>query len=444
VSVRQLVTGKSIFGDVLGNSIAGNGRNWVGPAKPVVPEPNRSERPRDWRDLFVDEVVPAGTGNRLMQYAQAADDAFAAPYMEMALQSSRKQDQEVARVVAGNRQREARTNAAQLANMDSGEFWGKMAQGGLNSLQAGLQQLGRGVSDSAGAVRESMASGRGAFTNSAQARANLERIDPPLKTFDLELMTAGAGGAVARGAVALGNGVKAYGNALMQLGTDAARYGVGPAIGLNLGVTSTTTALIGEGLYAAGGVPTPFGAEVSAAGVATRGAVGPAAGVHPDLWAAVTGGVNQPAITRALRQSGSAEGAAVAKLLKRGNVELEVSGRTLSIPQGGEYFPGTNKIVVYEKYAGDAKSAAGLVAHETEHFLQGLTARQYANGATALQAELGAYAIQRRVDRKFFLQTDDSVMKYLVDSPLYPHINQSTVDSFRDAGQPYARYLGAK
>ncbi|PHV10105.1 TNT domain-containing protein [Chitinimonas sp. BJB300] len=53
------MTGKSIFGDVLGNSIAGNGRNWVGPAKPVVPEPNRSERPRDWRDLFTDEVVPA-------------------------------------------------------------------------------------------------------------------------------------------------------------------------------------------------------------------------------------------------------------------------------------------------------------------------------------------------------------------------------------------------
>ncbi|MGQ5525288.1 hypothetical protein ACUHMQ_18780, partial [Chitinimonas sp. PSY-7] len=47
------------FGDVLGNSIAGNGRKWVEPAKPVVPEPNRSERPRDWRDLFDDEVVPA-------------------------------------------------------------------------------------------------------------------------------------------------------------------------------------------------------------------------------------------------------------------------------------------------------------------------------------------------------------------------------------------------
>ncbi|MGQ5522076.1 LysM peptidoglycan-binding domain-containing protein, partial [Chitinimonas sp. PSY-7] len=42
------------FGDVLGNSIAGNGRKWVEPAKPVVPEPNRSERPRDWRDLFDD------------------------------------------------------------------------------------------------------------------------------------------------------------------------------------------------------------------------------------------------------------------------------------------------------------------------------------------------------------------------------------------------------
>ncbi|MGQ5525605.1 pre-toxin TG domain-containing protein [Chitinimonas sp. PSY-7] len=58
------MTEKSIFGDVLGNSIARNNRQWVEPAKPVVPEPNRSEKPRNWRDLFDNEVVPvAPVGN---------------------------------------------------------------------------------------------------------------------------------------------------------------------------------------------------------------------------------------------------------------------------------------------------------------------------------------------------------------------------------------------
>ncbi|TSJ84657.1 hypothetical protein [Chitinimonas sp. BJB300] len=143
------------------------------------------------------------------------------------------------------------------------------------SRQSMLNRHKRGLSDSVGAMRESMASDRGTFSNSAQARAYLERIDPPLKTFDLELMTLGAGGLVTRGAVngavALGNGAKAYGNALIKLGTEAVQYGIKPALIMNWHVTAGTTAAFSEAAYLAGGVPTPFGAEVNAAGAGVRG-----------------------------------------------------------------------------------------------------------------------------------------------------------------------------
>lgn len=72
---------------------------------------------------------------------------------------------------------------------------------------------------------------------------------------------------------------------------------------------------------------------------------------------------------RALRQGGSTEGAAVAKLIKRGDVKVKFSDQTLVTPQGGLMPYGSNQMLIYRKYAGNPQQSAGLVAHETEHYL---------------------------------------------------------------------------
>ncbi|MGY8627963.1 LysM peptidoglycan-binding domain-containing protein [Chromobacterium violaceum] len=167
----------------------------------------------------------------------------------------------------------------------------------------------------------------------------------------------------------------------------------------------------------------------------------PAGVLHPDLWAAVNGEISSPSVIRALRQSNTVEGSAVAKLLKRGDVRLRISNDFLAVPQGGVMPFGSNEMIIYKHYAGTPQQAAGLVAHETEHFLQRLTPTMYASGSSALEAELAAYSVQRRVDPSFFLQTDHKAIEYIVKSPLYPQVNQSTADLFLQSGINYSKYL---
>lgn len=102
---------------------------------------------------------------------------------------------------------------------------------------------------------------------------------------------------------------------------------------------------------------------------------------------------------------------------------------------------GSNEMIIYRNYAGTPNQAARLVAHETEHFLQGLTPAQYANGSSALNAELAAYGVQRRVDPSFFLRTDHEAIEYIVKSPLYPQVNQSVADSILQSGINYTQRL---
>ncbi|MFB9246269.1 hypothetical protein, partial [Massilia antarctica] len=164
-------------------------------------------------------------------------------------------------------------------------------------------------------------------------------------------------------------------------------------------------------------------------------------GFHPDSWAAVNGQVNAPSVMRALRQSGTTEGAAVAKLLKRGDLKLELSDEMPTIPQGGLMPMGGDTMVIFKYYSGSPAQTAGLVAHEGEHFLQKMTPEQYANGPLALEKELAAYSVQRWVDKSFFLRTDQEAIEYLVKSPLYPQINQAAADKFMQAGMKYSKHL---
>jgi len=144
---------------------------------------------------------------------------------------------------------------------------------------------------------------------------------------------------------------------------------------------------------------------------------------------------------RALRQSDTVEGAAVAKLLKRGEIKINISDKILLAPQGGAMPFASNEMIIYRNYAGTPKQAAGLVAHEAEHFLQNLTPALYANGSSALKAELAAYGVQRRVDSSFFLRTDHEALEYILKSPLYPQVTQSVADSLLQSGINYTKRL---
>jgi hypothetical protein len=147
-------------------------------------------------------------------------------------------------------------------------------------------------------------------------------------------------------------------------------------------------------------------------------------------------------VIRELRQSGTIEGAAVAKLLKRNIVRAEFSDIELKVPRGGEQPYFTNVVKIYTRYAGNARHVAGLIVHETEHVLQRLTPRNYANGSVALKAELAAYKAQRSFEGVYAKYgTDAEVMGMLVASPLYPQITQSVVEAFVQSGSTYVTRL---
>ena len=181
--------------------------------------------------------------------------------------------------------------------------------------------------------------------------------------------------------------------------------------------------------------------SVGSLGLSSRALHSPSAGAIQGLIDVTSGEVNLSSITRALRESGTVEGAAVAKMLKRGIIKIKLSEVTLPIPRGGEMPFGSNEMILYRRYAGSPQQAAGLAAHEAEHFLQKLTLASYARGDLALQSELAAYSVQRRIDPTYFLGTDDKAIRFLVDSPVYPHITQRVADAFLESGIGYTTSL---
>ena len=120
---------------------------------------------------------------------------------------------------------------------------------------------------------------------------------------------------------------------------------------------------------------------------------------------------------RALRQSGSIEGAATAKLIKRGIVELNLMEAAPAswgkVQIGGVYF-GSNRANIVVSRAKNVMEAAGVASHEARHVMQRLTARTYRK-----IHEFEAYQWTKKVDRGFLL-TDEQIWDLI--NTHYPHV----------------------
>jgi len=94
------------------------------------------------------------------------------------------------------------------------------------------------------------------------------------------------------------------------------------------------------------------------------------AAIHPGRIAAESADASRASVMRALRAADTPEAHAVAKLLKRGKVDIEFLP-TDPLGQGawGRAPWGSKTVQVYLDKAGDSLNAAGIVAHETRHVL---------------------------------------------------------------------------
>lgn len=144
-------------------------------------------------------------------------------------------------------------------------------------------------------------------------------------------------------------------------------------------------------------------------------------GIHPDYWASVSGNINRPSIMKALRKNGSIEALATAKLIKRGDVNLKLMPTDIYGKGAAGRQPfGTKDILLSLDKISNPRQAAGFAAHETKHVLQKLTSQKYSQNV--LKYETEAYRWQRKVDKKFPLQSDSEVYELLKNSPLYPSV----------------------
>lgn len=133
--------------------------------------------------------------------------------------------------------------------------------------------------------------------------------------------------------------------------------------------------------------------------------------------------VNYDSIIRALRQSGSPEGYATSKLIKRGKVNMKILDNideykllykdrniypknTLGIKS---YY--SDDIFIFKDYAKNPMQAAGGVAHETKHWLQKLTPLKYKQNKLLFERE--AYNWTLAVDKNITkTMVEDLLIKY--------------------------------
>jgi RHS repeat-associated protein len=148
-----------------------------------------------------------------------------------------------------------------------------------------------------------------------------------------------------------------------------------------------------------------------------------AGGAHPGRQAAESPLVSEESVIRALRRSGSVEGAATAKAIRRGVVDLQlVSTDPFGGGAAGRAPWGTNRALVALDKVSSPQQAAGVAAHEAKHVLQGITPSTY-----RLRHEVEAYAWQRAVQPNLWLQTDADVWNFVFTSPLYRGVPPSVV-----------------
>ncbi|TWT34217.1 hypothetical protein [Blastopirellula retiformator] len=124
-------------------------------------------------------------------------------------------------------------------------------------------------------------------------------------------------------------------------------------------------------------------------------------------------------LLHSLRAADTVESRATAALIKRGKIRISISSneKFIQLPGGGrfrvggEYIPGTNRIRLYRGGIGSAERAAGIVVHESKHFLQkaGTTLNPYHRGL-----EFEAYMWQIQTDRG---------MGWMGQNEIWNHIN---------------------
>jgi RHS repeat-associated protein len=142
------------------------------------------------------------------------------------------------------------------------------------------------------------------------------------------------------------------------------------------------------------------------------------AAIHPGRIAAESADASRASVMRVLRAADTPEANAVAKLLKRGRVDIEFLP-TDPFGQGawGRAPWGSKTVQVYLDKAGDSLNAAGIVAHETRHVLDKFTAQTY-----TLLHELRAYQFQRNAG--FLSMTDDEILNFITTSELYRNVSR--------------------
>ena len=122
-----------------------------------------------------------------------------------------------------------------------------------------------------------------------------------------------------------------------------------------------------------------------------------------------------------LRKSNSIEGDAVAKLLKRGKINVVIRDQ-FSDGRGGAYFEYSRNINIYKKVklpSGEwvlqtPTSAAGFLAHETKHWID--------HGVRVKMDEVNAYMWQKAVDTNLKYTIND-ILGLLNTHPAYKHLN---------------------
>lgn len=119
---------------------------------------------------------------------------------------------------------------------------------------------------------------------------------------------------------------------------------------------------------------------------------------------------------RSLRSAGTPEASAVAKLLKRGSIDVDfLPTDPFGAGAAGRAPWGSRRVQVYLDQVPDPSSAAGIVSHETKHVLQKITPSTYRQ-----IHEFEAYQFQRRAG--FLQMSDAEIWDFINQSPLYQSV----------------------
>lgn len=138
-----------------------------------------------------------------------------------------------------------------------------------------------------------------------------------------------------------------------------------------------------------------------------------AAAIHPGLAAAEASVANRASVLRSLRSAGTPEASAVAKLLKRGNIDVDfLPTDPFGAGAAGRAPWGSGRVQVYLDKASGPRAAAGIVSHEAKHVLQNITPSTYRR-----VHEFEAFQFQRRAG--FLPMSDSEIWDLINQSPLY-------------------------